>query len=80
MKSSKLVNRRLVLRGLGGVAVGLPMLDIFEPKGASAQAAARPVYSALMLQQNGAVQGNGDDPDMFWPSQVGAIDKATLLV
>ncbi len=78
MKSSKLINRRLVLRGLGGVAVGLPMLDIFEPKGARAQAAARPVYSALMLQQNGAIQGNGSDPDMFWPSQIGAIDKATL--
>lgn len=78
MKSQKLVNRRLVLRGLGGVAVGLPMLDVFAPKGAEAQAAARPVYSALMLQQNGAIQGNGEDPDMFWPSQVGAIDKATL--
>jgi Protein of unknown function (DUF1552) len=78
MKSQKLVNRRLVLRGLGGVAVGLPMLDIFEPKGAAAQAAARPVYSALMLQQNGAVQGNGGDPDMFWPSGMGAIDKAML--
>jgi hypothetical protein len=78
MKSHKLVNRRMVLRGLGGVAVGLPMLDIFEPRGASAQAAARPVYSALMLQQNGAIQGNGDDPDMFWPGALGAIDKATL--
>lgn len=78
MKSQKLVNRRLVLRGLGGVAVGLPMLDILEPKGAAAQAAARPVYSALMLQQNGAIQGNGDDPDLFWPSTTGAIDKAML--
>jgi hypothetical protein len=78
MKSQKLVNRRLVLRGLGGVAVGLPLLDVFEPRGAAAQAAARPVYSALMLQQNGAIQGNGDDPDMFWPGALGAIDKATL--
>jgi hypothetical protein len=78
MKSSKLVNRRLVLRGIGGVAIGLPMLDILEPRGANAQAANRPVYSALMLQQNGAIQGNGNDKDMFWPSQKGAIDKATL--
>lgn len=78
MKHQKLVNRRLVLRGIGGVAIGLPMLDILEPRGASAQAATRPVYSALMLQQNGAIQGNGNDPDMFWPSQTGAIDKATL--
>ncbi len=78
MKSHKLFNRRFVLRGLGGVVVGLPMLDIFEPRGAKAQAATRPVYSALMLQQNGAIQGNGNDPDMFWPAALGAIDKATL--
>jgi hypothetical protein len=78
MKSQKLFNRRLVLRGLGGVAVGLPMLDILEPRGVRAQAATRPVYSALMLQQNGAVQGNGSDPDMFWPGNIGTIDKASL--
>ena len=34
-KSHKLFNRRLVLRGLGGVVVGLPMLDIFEPRDAN---------------------------------------------
>jgi hypothetical protein len=78
MKSHKVLNRRVVLRGLGGVVVGLPMLDIFEPRGAQAQAAGKPVYSALMLQQNGAIQGNGSDPDMFWPKALGAIDKAML--
>ncbi len=78
-KSHKLFNRRLVLRGLGGVVVGLPMLDIFQPRGAKAQAAAKPIYSALMLQQNGAIQGNGNDPDMFWPGALGAIDSATLM-
>lgn len=77
MRSHKLFNRRFVLRGLGGVVVGLPMLDIFQPRGARAQDAARPIYSALMLQQNGAVQGNGE-PDMFWPKAMGAIDRATL--
>lgn len=79
MKSHKLFNRRLVLQGLGGVVVGLPMLDIFEPRGAKAQAATRPVYSALMLQQNGAIQGKSGDPAVFWPKDLGAIDKAKLL-
>jgi hypothetical protein len=78
MKTHKLFNRRFVLRGLGGVAVGLPLLDIFEPRGARAQAVAKPVYSALMLQQNGAIQGNGDDEDLFWPKDLGAFDKAIL--
>lgn len=78
MNSQKLLNRRLVLRGIGGVAIGLPMLDILQPKGAAAQAAARPVYSALMLQQNGAIQGNGDDDDLFWPTTTGAVDKNML--
>ena len=79
MKSHKLCNRRVVLQGLGGVVVGLPMLDIFEPRGAKAQAATRPVYSALMLQQNGAIQGKGGDPQVFWPTDWGVIDKAKLV-
>ena len=76
MKPNKLLNRRTVLRGLGGVVVGLPMLDIFEPKGAQAQNATRPVYSALLLQQNGAIQKGKED--RFWPRAMGALDKATL--
>jgi hypothetical protein len=78
MKSHKLFGRRLVLRGLGGALVGLPMLDVFQPRGARAQSVEKPVYSALMLQQNGAIQGNGDDDDRFWPKGPGAFDKATL--
>src|SRR6478609_2859831 len=71
--------RRRILRGLGGVAVGLPALDIFEGREAKAQAANKPVYVALMLQQNGAVQGQGE-PDMFWPKALGAITAANMAV
>ncbi len=78
MPSHKLFGRRSVLRGLGGVVVGLPLLDIFEPRGAQAQNAQKPIYAALMLQQNGAIQGNGDDEDRFWPRALGALNKATL--
>jgi hypothetical protein len=77
MHARRQIARRRLLQGLGGVAVGLPALDIFEPR-AFAQAPAKKIYSALMLQQNGAIQGNGGDADMFWPRAVGAIDANVM--
>jgi hypothetical protein len=59
--------------------VGLPALDIFEGRAhAASPAAAKPIYAAFMLQQNGAIQGNGSDPDMFWPRAMGAIDANAM--
>jgi hypothetical protein len=72
------VARRRFLRGLGGVAVGLPALDIFEGR-AYAQGAQKKIYSALILQQNGAVQGANNEGDMFWPRAVGAIDPNAMM-
>lgn len=73
------ISRRMVLRGVGTVAVGLPMLDIFARQSpAYARAEASKVYSAFMLQQNGAIQGHGREPDMFWPRKFGAIDPEAM--
>jgi hypothetical protein len=69
--------RRRFLRGAGGVALALPALDLFRPRSARAQDA-RKIYSALILQQNGAVQGNGNDPDMYWPRSMGPIVDAAM--
>jgi hypothetical protein len=77
MHAKRQIARRRLLQGLGGVAVGLPALDIFEGR-AFAQAGAKKIYSALMLQQNGAIQGNGGDADMFWPRALGAIDANAM--
>src|SRR5205814_3515583 len=84
--------RRRWLRGLGGVAVGLPMLDIFEGRAKAAAPAAKKIYSALILQQNGLVQGphtgGGEvtavvpnapvETDMFWPRAMGPLSAATM--
>lgn len=75
-KLNKIARRRL-LQGTGGVLLGLPLLDIFTRQ-ASAQAAGSKIYSVLMLQQNGAIQGHGGDPDMFWPRATGALSSATM--
>src|SRR4051794_1170438 len=71
--------RRRFLRGLGGVVIGLPALDVFQARLAFGQAApARKLYSALILQQNGCIQGRGGDPDLFWPKALGPIDPAMM--
>jgi Protein of unknown function (DUF1552) len=73
---SAMFNRRLFLRGAGGIALALPALDIFS-RYANAQSSAR-IYSCLMLQQNGAVQGH-DEPDRFWPRNYGPLNASAML-
>jgi hypothetical protein len=46
-------NRRRLLRGIGGVVVGLPALDVFTRVARAAAPPTRKIYSALILQQNG---------------------------
>jgi hypothetical protein len=77
MQREKTIQRRQFLRGVGGVLVGLPALDIFMSKVRAAEP--RKVYGAFMLQQNGAIQGHYDDPDMFWPRAEGKIEKSAML-
>ena len=73
------IDRRRFLRGVGGVVVGLPALDIFQPRTARAQAASKAIYSAFMVQQNGAVQGVSGEPQQFWPTGAyGPIDAAKM--
>jgi hypothetical protein len=73
----KHIDRRSFVRGVGGILVGLPALDVFRLVTRAAPAP-RKIYAAFMLQQNGAIQGRGDDPDMFWPRAMGAIDAAAM--
>ncbi|HEY2903921.1 MAG TPA: DUF1552 domain-containing protein [Polyangia bacterium] len=94
MTSKKTFTRRRFLRGAGGVAVGLPALDIFQRRANGAAAPAK-IYSAWMLQNNGLVQGphagTGGGPitavvanappetDLFWPKAMGPISAAAMM-
>jgi hypothetical protein len=71
--------RRRFLRGAGGVVLGLPALDAFSRSARADSGAARKIYSALVLQQNGAIQGNGSDPDRYWPRAMGPITAAAMM-
>src|SRR3954470_20964695 len=78
------LTRRNVLRGAGGLMLGLPILETFMPREASAQAAAaRSPFVLLVVGDNGVVQAGvslsvSTEPEMFWPSATGALTKASM--
>lgn len=71
------MQRRHFLRGLGGVVLALPFLETFEPKHAKAGNGSYPTWAFFMRQANGVVQET-DEPEMFWPTQMGALTKTGL--
>ncbi len=61
-------NRRRFLRGAGGVAIGLPLLETFDTRPAWSAVAGQPVYGVFVVTMNGVQQaGFGSEPDRFWP-------------
>jgi hypothetical protein len=66
-----LVGRRLFLRGAASVVVGLPLLEAFLPKRASAADVHK--FAIFMRQGNGVQQGLDAEPDRFWPSKLGPL-------
>ncbi len=74
------MNRRLVLRGAGGLMLGLPLLETFMPRKASAQTATRSPFVLIVVGDNGVVQAGvnlsgGGEPEMFWPTATGTLTK-----
>ncbi len=69
-------DRRRVLRGLGGAALGLPWLECFSARSA---AAASPVYSVFVVGCNGVIQNLGSEPERFWPGTIGTLTRAGML-
>ena len=67
--------RRKFLRGMGGVVLALPFLETFAPR--RALAATYPPWAVFMRQANGVVQET-DEPEMFWPNQVGQLTQTGL--
>ena len=78
-----LMNRRMVLRGAGGLMLGLPLLETFMPRKASAQTAARSPFVLLVVGDNGVVQAGvslsvSSEPEKFWPTATGALTNASM--
>ena len=79
-----LMNRRTVIRGAGGLMLGLPLLETFMPRKASAQTAARSPFVLIVVGDNGVVQagvtlGGAGEPEKFWPTATGTLTKDKML-
>lgn len=66
------MNRRTVLRGLGGLALGLPLLEAMRGSKASAQGTECPKRLVIMYTPNGTI------PQNFWPTDVNSETDFTL--
>jgi hypothetical protein len=73
-------SRRAVLKGLGGTAIGLPLLDVFSPRRAQAQAAASNSFALFVVGSNGVAQAyNNLEPDQFWPRTPGNLTREGMM-
>ncbi len=71
-------SRRAFLYSAGGVTVALPFLDALRPRRVVAAGPERPRYAVFVRQANGCAQKEGDEPEQFWPHELGAVTKETL--
>jgi hypothetical protein len=77
------LSRRTVLRGAGGLMLGLPLLETLLPRNAAAQDAQRSPFVLIVVGDNGVVQAGvnlsvGAEPEKFWPTTTGALTKASM--
>lgn len=79
--SRRPLSRRTLLRGLGGIALGLPLLEAMLPRTSNAAAAAPALRFVTMYFPDGTYQGNalnGRAMGAWWPEAVGALTAAGL--
>jgi hypothetical protein len=83
---SRPISRRAVLRGAGGVVLGLPALDILTERTAFA-AGTGGDFAVFIINDNGVQQAHGpsitgapgNEPERFWPAApAGPITQASL--
>jgi len=72
-------SRRMVLRGIGGAMLALPVLESIRPASADGAAPSTPHCAVFLRQANGVTQAdyNGES-DQYWPHATGPLtDLAT---
>ncbi|MEX1367563.1 MAG: DUF1552 domain-containing protein [Nannocystaceae bacterium] len=76
--SSKL-RRRVVLKGLGGLCLGLPVLEGLRRSGtASANEPVVEPFAIFLRQANGVAAQAQGEPERFWPRTTGTITPESL--
>jgi hypothetical protein len=73
-------NRRAFLRTVGTLGIGLPFLEGLSERSAFAQAAgeAAPTFGIFICTANGVVQAFRQEPEKFWPTELGPLTTAGM--
>lgn len=75
------LSRRVVLRGIGGAAIALPLLESIGGGRAQADGDAPP-YAIFFRQANGVAAAQnteiGSEPERFWPRDLGPLTTDSL--
>ncbi len=73
------VQRRTILKGLGGLTLALPVLEGLRGSGTAraAEGDAEP-YAIFFRQANGCASSDGNEPERFWPTQTGELTPETM--
>ena len=75
--SNNHVSRRMVLRGLGGISLGLPLLESFTQP-VSAQDKPAPQFLLVLNTQNGVRQAARGESETFWLRKSGPLTSAAM--
>ena len=72
--------RRAFLRTLGSLGIGLPFLEGLSERSAFAQAAGEPAptFGMFICTANGVVQAFRQEPEKFWPTELGPLTTAGM--
>jgi hypothetical protein len=72
-------SRRQFLVGAAGATLPLPLLSSLWPRGAHASGVSRPVHPLIVVRAaSGVAQEDGEDPDLFWPGELGGLTQSSL--
>src|SRR5688572_25784982 len=83
MSANQMISRRLILTGLGGAALGLPLLEGW-PRRAVAQTPPEAEPFAIFFRQACGVAtaqltpSIGVEPERFWPREFGSLTPANV--
>lgn len=69
--------RRHFLKGVGGVTLGLPILEALLPREAKAASVAPP-FLAFVSSDNGVVQARAGEAEAWWPTALGPLTTANM--
>lgn len=76
------LSRRLVLKGVGGAVLGLPLLEGLLPRTAHAADSGALPYAIFFRQANGVAAAQttelGSEPERFWPRALGALTAESM--